>query len=145
MQPFLDHADKGAIFLCRTSNPGSAEFQEVSIIDKGFLYTYIAETISKKWNNNHNCMLVVGATYPQELAEVRKIVGNMPILVPGIGAQGGDLEATLKAGLTPQKDGLIISVSRSVIYASNKNDFAEKARVEATLLQNSIQSYVTNH
>jgi len=95
------------------------------------LYKIVAENVSNKWNINKNCILVVGATYPAELKEVRKIVGDMTLLVPGIGAQGGDLEATLKAGLNSKKQGLIINSSRGII-------FAENPRAEAMKLRNSI-------
>ncbi len=136
IQPFLDQVDKGSIILCRTSNPGAGEFQDLVIQgdsrlrgnDTCSLYQYVATQVSQKWNTNNNCMLVVGATYPEELAQVRKIVGDMPILVPGIGAQGGDLEKTLKAGLTPDKKGLIITVSRAVIYAENPREEAQKMK-----------------
>lgn len=138
--PYLSQKDKGCIFLCRTSNPGSAEFQNKEI-EGSPLYQHIAVTISKEWNKHNNCMLVVGATYPQELEEVRKIVGDMPILVPGVGAQGGDLETTLQAGLTSKKDGLIITVSRSIIYASQQDDFAEKARLEGQKIHEAINTF----
>ena len=98
IRPFLDCKDKGIIILCRTSNPGAGEFQDL-LVDGKSLYKIVAENVANKWNTNKNCLLVVGATYPNELKEVRKIVGDMTLLVPGIGAQGGDLEATLKAGL----------------------------------------------
>lgn len=143
--PFLNNPEKGCILLCRTSNPGAGEFQDMHVVGDAHVrpvafYKYIAEQVSKKWNTNQNCMLVVGATYPKELKEVRSIVGEMPILVPGIGAQGGDLEATLSAGLTEKKSGLIISAGRSIIYSSNGQDFAEKSREEATKLQKAINT-----
>lgn len=127
IRPFLDLKDKGIIILCKTSNPGSDEFQNLKIGDK-YLYEIVAENVSKKWNTNKNCMLVVGATYQDELREVRKIVGDMTLLVPGIGAQGGDLEATLKAGLNSKKQGLIINSSRGIIFAENPRQEAEKLR-----------------
>lgn len=153
LKPFLDRADKGCIILCRTSNPGAGEFQDLLLSDKadsGYarsshsgmtsetLYQYIAEHVSRDWNYNHNCILVVGATYPDELKIVRQIVGDMTILVPGIGAQGGDLEETLRVGLNSQKSGLIINSSRGIIFASAGSDFAEKAREETIKLQNDI-------
>ncbi len=139
-KPFLDLKEKGCIFLCRTSNPGSGEFQEKELDGKP-LYLHIASSIYTEWNGNNNCMLVVGATYPAELAQVRSVVGDMPILVPGVGTQGGDLESTLKAGLTQQKDGLIITVSRSVLYASGAEDFADKARTEASCIYDMIKEF----
>lgn len=127
LQPFLDLKDKGVIILCRTSNPGAGEFQDL-VTDGKPLYKIVAEKVVKEWNVNNNCLLVVGATYPSELAEVRKIVGDMTLLVPGIGAQGGDLEATLKAGLNSKKQGLIISSSRGIIFAETPRQEAEKLR-----------------
>jgi len=123
LQPFLERKEKGSIILCRTSNPGAGEFQDN-------LYKTVAEHVAKEWNTNNNCALVVGATYPSELQIVRRIVGDMPILVPGIGAQGGDIEKTLKAGLSSQKSGLIISASRSVIFAKDPKEEAKKLRDE---------------
>ena len=129
IRPFLDCKDKGIIILCRTSNKGAGEFQDLSV-DGRPLYKIVAENIANKWNINKNCLLVVGATYPNELKEVRKIVGDMTLLVPGIGAQGGDLEATLKAGLNSKKQGLIINSSRGIIFAKNPRDEAMKLRNE---------------
>jgi len=127
IRPLLELKNKGTIILCRTSNPGAGEFQDL-LVDGKPLYKIVAENVANKWNKNKNCMLVVGATYPQELKEVRKIVGDMTLLVPGIGAQGGDLEATLKAGLNSKKQGLIIASSRGIIFAENPRDEAMKLR-----------------
>ena len=140
MQAFLDYKDKGIIVLCKTSNEGSDEVQSQSLaVDGAKLYEYVAKQISGTWNTNANCLLVVGATYPQELAHVRAIVGAMPILVPGIGAQGGDLEATLRAGLVAASlDGIIINSSRGIIYASDGKNFAEAARAETLKLSDEI-------
>ena len=140
LQPFLDRVDKGCIILCKTSNPGSGELQDLAVDGKP-LYQRVAENISKNWNANGNCMLVVGATYPEELAEVRKITGDMTFLVPGIGVQGGDVEKTVKAGLNSQKAGMMINSSRGIIFASSGEDFAEKAREEAEKLKNDINKY----
>ena len=141
LEPFLARKDKGIIVLCRTSNPGAAEFQDLEI-DGNKLYKTVAEKVSKNWNINGNCMLVVGGTFPSELTDVRAIVGQeMNILVPGIGAQGGDLEATLLAGLNNKKTGLLISASRSIIYASGGVNFAEAARTEAINLKNEINKF----
>ncbi len=129
IRPFLECKDKGIIILCRTSNPGAGEFQDLKVGDTP-LYKMVAKNVARKWNKNKNCLLVVGATYPEELAEVRKIVGDMTLLVPGIGAQGGDLEATLKAGLNSKKQGLIINSSRGIIFAKNPREEAEKLRNE---------------
>jgi orotidine-5'-phosphate decarboxylase len=115
--PFLDRAEKGVIVLCRTSNPGSGELQDLQIRGQR-LYEYVAQSVSETWNRNGNCGLVVGATYPEDLARVRALAPTMPILVPGIGAQGGDLEKTVKAA----RDRMIISISRGIIYASSPRD-----------------------
>ncbi len=128
IRSFLDHKDKGIIILCRTSNPGAGEFQDLKVGNKP-LYKIVAENVFKKWNKNKNCLMVVGATYPDELKEVRKIVGDqMTFLVPGIGAQGGDLEATLKAGLNKKGSGLIINSSRGIIFAKNPREETQKLR-----------------
>ncbi len=127
IQPFLDISEKGSIILCRTSNPGAGELQDLPV-EQVPLYQSIAKLVASSWNVNKNCMLVVGATFPEELSQVRQIVGDLPILVPGIGAQGGDLTATLQAGLADDKKGLVITVSRSVLYAENPGDEARKLR-----------------
>ncbi len=140
VQPFLNYADKGVLVLCRNSNPGSAEFQNLTTGDKP-LYQQIAHNVASKWNVNNNCLLVVGATYPEELGDIRRIVGDMPILVPGIGAQGGDVAAVVKHGCTSGGTGLIISSSRAILYAGSDDDFAQTAR-EATLkLRDEINSF----
>lgn len=140
LNPFLDRKDKASIILCRTSNPGAGEFQYLQV-NGVKLYKLVAEKVVYEWNKNNNCMLVVGATYPEELAEVRKIAGDMTFLVPGIGAQGGDLEKTVKAGLNSQKAGMIINSSRGIIFASKDEDFASKARAEAKKLKLQISKH----
>src|SRR5665213_1864741 len=138
MQPFLDHKDKGIIVWCKGSNPGSGEFQDLEVNDRK-LYLQVAENVAKEWNVNGNCLLVVGATYPDELAEVRKVAGDdMVFLVPGVGAQGGDIEATVKAGLNTKGIGLIINSSRAILYASDGEDFAEAARQAAVQARDKI-------
>lgn len=140
LEPFLKIKDKGMIVLCRTSNPGAAEFQDLQS-DGMPLYQHVAKTV-QKWNTNNNCSLVVGATYPEEMKTIRELVGDkMVFLVPGIGAQGGDLEATMKAGLGADKRGLIIHSARQVIFASSNDDFAEAARKEAKKLKDDINKY----
>lgn len=141
--PFLKRADKGIIILCRTSNPGAKEFQDLHLVEGGSfngLYERIACNVASSWNENNNCLLVVGATNPEELKRVRGIVGEMPILVPGIGAQQGDLEGTLKAGLNKDGLGLIINSSRDIIFASKEEDFAKVAGKKARQLQEQINS-----
>jgi orotidine-5'-phosphate decarboxylase len=138
---FLERDDKGIIVLCRTSNPGAGEFQDL-LVDGEKLYLHVAKQVVDKWNTRGNVALMVGATYPQELGEVRAIAGpQMPILVAGIGAQGGDLAGTLAAGLGERSRGLIISASRSVIFASAGEDFAAAARTEAIRLRDAINNY----
>ncbi|HET6587345.1 MAG TPA: orotidine-5'-phosphate decarboxylase [Oleiagrimonas sp.] len=136
IQPFLDRADKGVILLCRTSNPGGADFQNLDCGGEP-LYLKVAETIAKRWNTG-NCALVAGATFPEELGRIRKKIGDMPLLVPGIGAQGGDIEAVLKNGLTADGTGLIISSSRAILYAGNGEDYADAARKAAQTLRDDI-------
>jgi orotidine-5'-phosphate decarboxylase len=141
LERFLERADKGIIVLCRTSNEGSGEFQNLSV-DGEPLYKYVARQVSEVWNSRGNCSLVVGATYPDELREVRAIVGpDMPLLIPGIGAQGGDLAGTLAAGLGAGRAGLMISSSRGIIFASDGDDFAQAARAEAMKLRDEINKY----
>lgn len=124
LDPFLKYADKGIIILVRTSNPGSDEFQKLDTGGKP-LYQVIAKNIAENWNTNNNCAVVVGATYPEDLKKIREIVGDIPILVPGIGTQGGNLEAVIKNGLDSNKQGLIINSSRGIIYADDPGKAAE--------------------
>ena len=138
VQPFLDCKDKGIIVLCKTSNEGASEFQDLRVEGKP-LYRIVAEHVVKDWDANGNCALVVGATYPQELSEVRAIAPHMPILIPGIGTQNGDLQKTVAAGKTADGKGMIISASRAVIFASSGEDFAEAARGKAQELHGEIQ------
>ncbi len=157
LKPFLDRADKGVIVLCRTSNPGAGEFQSLEITLQGdpnrlydydehqvSLYKIIARHIAKRWNSNGNCAVVVGATAPAELAEVRRIVGDMPILLPGIGAQGGDLEKTVLAGINSKGDGIIVNLSRSVLYASAEDNFAEAAVAEVIKINDAIRELIAS-
>jgi orotidine-5'-phosphate decarboxylase len=141
VKPFLDRKDKGIIILCKTSNPGSGEFQDLKI-DGKTLYEIVAQKVITEWNENGNICFVVGGTYPEEFKTVRKIVGNVPILIPGIGAQGGDLEKTVRNGKDDNNQGMIISSSRGIIFASSGNDFAEAARNEALKLSNEIKKYL---
>lgn len=140
LSPFLDYADKGVIVLCRTSNPGAAEFQDL-VIDGQPLYQHVAKTVADTWNKNNNCLLVVGATYPEEMKIIRDIVGDMPFLVPGVGAQGGDIEAVMKAGIDSQNQGMIINSGRAIMYASSGEDFADAARTEAIKTRDEINKY----
>ena len=133
LNPFLDRQDKVSIILCRTSNPGAGELQDLTVDGKP-VWQILAEKVSKEWNVNHNCMLVVGATYPEEMKVVRSIVGEMTFLVPGIGAQGGDAQDAVRAGVNAQKLGMIINSSRGII-------FSENPKAEAKKLRNEINKY----
>ncbi len=171
LQPFLDRKDAFSFVLCRTSNPGAGELQDLVVtrsqsadqtlrepranstekgerevkagrINNKSLYQFIAQKVSSQWNDNNNCGLVVSATYPEELAIVRKITGDeMIFLIPGVGAQGGDVEKTVKAGLNFKKAGIIINSSRGIIFASNGPDFTQKAREETLKLRDEINKY----
>ncbi|OGH31591.1 MAG: orotidine 5'-phosphate decarboxylase [Candidatus Levybacteria bacterium RIFCSPHIGHO2_02_FULL_42_12] len=140
LQSFLERRDKGIIILCKTSNPSASDFQDAKI-NKEPLYIKVAKKIIA-WNKQyHNCLMVIGATYPKELSAIRTLEPDMFFLVPGIGTQGGNLENTLKFGLTKNKSGLIISSSRAIIFASNGKDFAQMARKKAKKLKNEINKY----
>ncbi len=141
LTPFLEYGDKGLYILCRTSNDGSEEFQDL-VIGEEKLYELVAKNVVENWNTNQNCHLVVGATKPEELAKVRTIVGDdMQLLVPGVGAQGGDVEATIKAGINTNGAGIIVNSSRGIIYASGGNDYTEAARQAAVKLRDEINNY----
>jgi orotidine-5'-phosphate decarboxylase len=134
LENFLAYKDKGLIILCKTSNPGAGEFQDLVCNGKP-LWQIVAQKVSQEWNTSKNCGLVVGATYPEELKAVRKLVEDMTILVPGIGSQGGDLEAVLRVGLNSQKRGALINASRSII-------FAPSPATEAKVLRNIISNFI---
>ena len=143
LEPFLSTPGKGTIVLCRTSNAGSSEFQSLQVNGEA-LYLRVARTAAETWSKIGECALVVGATYPAELAQVRSIVGTMPILVPGIGAQGGDVTAVVKAGACNTSGGaqrgLIINSSRAILYASDGADFAASARKVALTTRDAINA-----
>jgi orotidine-5'-phosphate decarboxylase len=145
VQPFLDRADKGVIILCHTSNPGAADLQDLLVeASDGVrlpLYQHLARSIARDWNANGNCVLVTGATWPEQLAQVRALVGAMPLLVPGIGAQGGDVEAVVRNGCTADGRGLLISSSRAILYAGHDADFAAAAREATLALRDSINRF----
>ncbi|MEO7774054.1 MAG: orotidine-5'-phosphate decarboxylase [Steroidobacteraceae bacterium] len=140
LEPFLKWKGRGVIVLCRTSNPGARDFQDLEVGGEK-LYRIVAQRIARDANAAGNCLLVIGATYPGELAEIRALVGDMPFLVPGIGAQGGDLKAAVQAGRTPDGAGLIISSSRGIIYAGTGEEFAPAAGVAARTLRDEINLY----
>ncbi len=127
IKPFLEYKNKCSFILCRTSNPSSVDFQDEIILDIP-IYQKVALKI-KEWNYNNNCGAVVGATYPNELKIIRKILdNNIPLLIPGIGKQGGDIEKTIKNGVNNKGEMIIVNSSRGVIYAGNDENFAEDAR-----------------
>lgn len=140
LEPFLRIKDKGMIILCKTSNPGAGELQDLQFNGEPF-YKYIAKKVVNDWNRNNNCLMVIGATYPKELQEIRAIAKDITFLVPGIGIQGGDLKATVKWGLSSKKSGIIINCVRNIIYISKAHNFAEKAREEAKKLRDEINKY----
>lgn len=130
LQSFFNYKDKGLIILAKTSNEGSNEFQNLELNGKP-LFEYVVETFMGNWNQNNNIAFVGGATYPAELKRIREIAGNETlILVPGIGAQGGNLEAMLKAGLTSQGKGLVINSSRGIIYSDNPAQTTEELKTQ---------------
>jgi orotidine-5'-phosphate decarboxylase len=137
--PYLEYKERGVIVLCRTSNPGGSDLQFLTVDGKP-LYQHVAQLVADKWNTNGQCSLVVGATFPQELAQVRRIVGDMPLLVPGIGAQGGDIDATVAAGKSSNGSGMMINSSRAILYAAAEKgeDFAQAARRVAQETKNAI-------
>lgn len=141
VQPFLDRADRGVVILCRTSNPGAGDLQDLPVrtaAGERPLYQHVAETIARDWNGNGNCALVVGATWPEQLREVRAIIGDMPLLVPGVGAQGGDAEAVVRNAISKDGTGLMVSSSRAILYASSDNNYAEAAATAARDLRDTI-------
>lgn len=145
LKPFLEREDRGIIVLARTSNPGAGEFQDLvlppdreQLTRVTHLYQHVAKQVAEEWNECGNCAVVAGATSPGELAQIRKIVGDIPILIPGIGEQGGNLSASVRAGLNSQYEGIIVNASRSIIFASDGEDFADAAYAEAARLHEAI-------
>ena len=145
MTPFLNLKEKGCIFLCKTSNNGSAEFQNLQLVSKknlkvdksesSNLFEYLAKQIEYSWNENNNCMLVAGATNPNDLKKIRECAPTLPILIPGVGAQGGDLKLSVQNASDSNKSGILIAVSRSIIYSDNP-------RKEAGNIRDEINSYL---
>jgi orotidine-5'-phosphate decarboxylase len=143
LQPFLDRADRGVVILCRTSNPGAGDLQDLVVAtgeggEARPLYQHVAEKVAREWNAHGNCMLVVGATWPEQLREVRAIVGDLPFLVPGVGAQGGDAEAVVRNAKTADGTGLVVSSSRAILYASSGDDYADAAAAAARELRDTL-------
>lgn len=145
LEPFLERSDRGVVILCRTSNPGAGDLQDLVVTgDDGTqrpLYQQVARTVARDWNGHGNCMLVVGATWPAQLREVRAIVGDMPFLVPGVGAQGGDVQAVVENARTADGTGLVVSSSRALLYASSGHDYADAAADAARELRDTINRH----
>jgi len=139
-QPFLEDASKGVFFLCRTSNPGSGEIQHFPDRTRP-LYLHVAAQV-REWNKNGNAGLVVGATHPRELQQVRKASPGLPFLIPGVGAQGGDLESAVCHGATATGDLAIINASRSIIFAEAGNHFAEAAARQAKNMRDEMRNFL---
>ena len=140
IEPYLAYADRGAFLLCRTSNPGGNDLQMVDVHGER-LYERIARVAAGEWNRNGQLGLVVGATFPAELRRVRQIVGNLPLLVPGIGAQGGDVQASVHAGQAADGTGMLINSSRAILYAGSGEDFAQAAALVAQRTCDEINAY----
>jgi len=140
VEPYLAYPDKGVILLCRTSNPGGSDLQFLETNGEK-LYERVARLAAGEWNTSGQMSLVVGATFPSEIARVRAIVGDLPLLVPGIGAQGGDIEATVKAGRSANATGLMINSSRAILYAGKGAGFAGAARQVALETRDAINQY----
>ena len=141
IEPFISYQDKGVFILCRTSNPSAMDFQDLRCNTGSSLYETVAHK-AKEWNIYGNIGLVVGATYPEELKKIRSICPEMCLLIPGIGAQGGDLALVVKYGVDAQGEKAVINVSRQILYASRERDFAQAARNTAEKLRNQINSYL---
>ena len=139
IQPYLSYADRGAFVLCRTSNKGGDDFQMLEVNGEK-IYERIARLAATEWNVSGQLGLVVGATYPNELANVRRIAPDLPLLVPGIGAQGGDIDAAVRAGVTARKDGMVINSGRAILYASAEDDWREAARKAAIATRDAINA-----
>lgn len=142
LEPFMEYKEKGVFILCRTSNVGSAHFQALTLTETSRpLFELVAQR-AREWNLYGNLGLVVGATYPEELRRVRQICPEMPLLIPGIGAQGGDLAGAVRYGVDAKGEKAIISSSRQIIYASRGEDFAAAAREAALNLRDQINLYL---
>lgn len=139
LEPFMSYGDKGVIILIKTSNPEAKAIQDLMIASHNEpLYKVLAQQVVETFGSNENVGIVVGATYPKELEEIRAIVGDMLILIPGAGAQGGDVQAAVKAGMNSKQEGIILNFSRSILYASSEDDFAERASEELEKLQKEV-------
>ena len=144
IEPFIGYKDNGVFILCRTSNPGVVDFQDITSADNVPVYEMVARK-AKEWNIHDNIGLVVGATYPEELKLIRQLCPEMPLLIPGIGAQGGDLALTVKYGVDANGGRAIIVVSRQVLYASREADFADAARHSAQELRDRMNDLINRN
>ena len=146
IEPYLEYQERGAIILARTSNPGGSDLQFLKVSESGKnipLYQHVAHLVAEKWNVHGQCAMVVGATFPHEIAEVRAIIGNMPLLIPGIGAQGGNVEATVSAGKIADGTGMMINSSRAILYAGigENENYADISRRAAMMTRDEINRY----
>jgi len=142
VEPYLKYEGKGAFLLCRTSNPGGSDLQSQrlsSVAGEPYLYEHVAQLANGPWNLNGQLGLVVGATYPNEIERVRRLAPNLPLLIPGVGAQGGDAEATVRAGWRPDAP-IVVNSSRAILYASSGTDFAQAARAAALATRDTLQA-----
>jgi orotidine-5'-phosphate decarboxylase len=142
VEPFLQHKDKSVFLLCRTSNKGAKDFQDIADSTGKPVYEIVA-TKAREWDRENNIGLVVGATYPEELKTIRELCPDMPLLIPGVGSQGGDLELAIKYGIDPRGQKAIINVSRQIIYASHGNDFATTAGEKTKQLRDNINEILS--
>lgn len=140
VEPYLSWNTKGVIVLCRTSNKGGSDLQFIEDASGTPLYLKVAGLVADHWNTNGQCALVVGATFPEEISKVRERVGDMPLLIPGIGAQGGDIPTTVKAGKSSQGTGMLINSSRAILYASGGDDWREASAKVARATRDAINA-----
>lgn len=139
LRPYLERREKGVIVLCKTSNPGGSEIQDLDVNGEA-LYMMVARRAALEWNYNGNVSLVVGGTFPEQIKEIRAVVGEIPLLVPGFGAQRGSLAESVRAGTTNLGTGLVLSASRSIIYASEDEDFAFAAKAAVRRMNEEVVS-----
>lgn len=138
--PYLEWKDKGIIVLCRTSNPGGSDLQFIEDREGTPLYLHVASMVADSWNRDGQCGLVVGATFPEEIARVRARVGDMPLLIPGVGAQGGSIPDTVRAGRDSRGLGMMINSSRAILYAGSGDDWREAAAAAARETRDAIKA-----
>lgn len=141
VKPFAEYKNKGVYILCKTSNPSSHDFQNLKIENGSYLYQHVAQKTAQEWNKNKNLGLVVGATYPEEMKAIRALSEELSFLVPGVGAQGGDLAKVLTSGLNQKGLGLVINSSRGIIYAGQGQDFQQKARLAAESMVQEMRKF----